>query len=58
MEEETILETDLALSCFSHCFMLQFGKDASAGQAWAVIDADTGRLLIGSNENVRLRLLA
>lgn len=30
-------------------------KEASAyGQAWAVIDADTGRLLEGQNENVRL----
>ncbi len=27
---------------------------AAAGQAWAVIDADTGRLLEGHNENVRL----
>jgi len=28
--------------------------EASAAQAWAVIDSDTGRLLEGSNENVRL----
>ena len=27
---------------------------AASGQAWAVIDADTGRLLEGHNENVRL----
>ncbi|KAA0967042.1 D-alanyl-D-alanine carboxypeptidase [Sporosarcina sp. ANT_H38] len=27
---------------------------AASGQAWAVIDADTGRLLEGQNENVRL----
>lgn len=27
---------------------------SAAGQAWAVIDADTGRLLEGHNENVRL----
>ncbi|MEK5070771.1 D-alanyl-D-alanine carboxypeptidase family protein [Sporosarcina sp. FSL K6-1508] len=27
---------------------------AASGQAWAVIDADTGRLLDGHNENVRL----
>ncbi|CAM3059788.1 D-alanyl-D-alanine carboxypeptidase family protein [Filibacter tadaridae] len=29
-------------------------KNAAAGQAWAVIDADTGRFLDGQNENVRL----
>lgn len=29
-------------------------KSAAAGSAWAVIDADTGRLLDGSNENVQL----
>lgn len=28
--------------------------EASARQAWAVVDADTGRLLDGSNEHVRL----
>ena len=27
---------------------------AASGQAWVVIDADTGRLLEGQNENVRL----
>lgn len=35
-------------------FIVASSKEASAGQAWAVIDADTGRLLEGSNENVRL----
>ncbi|WP_318617227.1 D-alanyl-D-alanine carboxypeptidase family protein [Sporosarcina sp. YIM B06819] len=29
-------------------------ETAAAGSAWAVIDADTGRLLEGSNEHVRL----
>ncbi|MDN4607316.1 D-alanyl-D-alanine carboxypeptidase family protein [Sporosarcina highlanderae] len=29
-------------------------KDAAMGSAWAVIDADTGRLLSGSNENLQL----
>lgn len=29
-------------------------KDAATHSAWAVIDADTGRLLEGSNENVKL----
>ena len=39
-------------------FTLLFGAGvkevAASGQAWAVIDADTGRLLEGQNENVRL----
>lgn len=34
--------------------MLAGGKNAAAHSSWAVIDADTGRLLMGSNENVRL----
>ncbi|MBB4823807.1 D-alanyl-D-alanine carboxypeptidase [Sporosarcina luteola] len=29
-------------------------KEAASGQAWAVIDAETGRLLHGHNENARL----
>ncbi|MCG3089980.1 D-alanyl-D-alanine carboxypeptidase family protein [Sporosarcina cyprini] len=29
-------------------------KEAASGQAWAVIDAETGRLLQGHNENARL----
>ena len=54
MEEETILETG---NCHcSICLIILFsgGKEAAAHEAWAVIDADTGRLLDGSNENVRL----
>lgn len=35
-------------------FIVASSKEASAHQSWAVIDADTGRLLGGSNENVRL----
>lgn len=35
-------------------FLVAGTKEASARQAWAVIDADTGRLLMGSNEHVRL----
>lgn len=35
-------------------FLFAGTKEASARQAWAVIDADTGRLLMGSNEHVRL----
>lgn len=35
--------------------LMAFPKDAGAnGSAWAVIDADTGRLLDGSNENMQL----
>lgn len=35
-------------------FVFAGGKSASAHSAWAVIDGDTGRLLSGSNENVRM----
>ena len=44
----------LLIVLFISLFLFSGAKDASARQAWAVIDADTGRLLIGSNENVRL----
>lgn len=39
---------------FVSLFILTGGKNATANSSWAVIDADTGRLLSGSNENVRL----
>ena len=43
------------MSYFSHLFVSAGVKEvAASGQAWAVIDADTGRLLDGHNENVRL----
>ncbi|MDS9470787.1 D-alanyl-D-alanine carboxypeptidase family protein [Sporosarcina pasteurii] len=35
-------------------FVLFGGKTVKAGSSWAVIDADTGRLLMGSNENLQL----
>ena len=44
----------LLIVLFISLFLFSSGKDASAREAWAVIDADTGRLLMGSNENVRL----
>ncbi|WP_438318350.1 D-alanyl-D-alanine carboxypeptidase family protein [Sporosarcina sp. FA9] len=39
---------------FMSLFLFIGSADASARQAWAVIDAETGRLLMGSNENVSL----
>ena len=39
---------------FSLIFSTGVKETFAAGQAWAVIDADTGRLLDGNNENVRL----
>ena len=39
---------------FSLIFSAGVKETFAAGQAWAVIDADTGRLLDGNNENVRL----
>ena len=53
-EEETILETNDCHCLFISLFVFVGGKEASAQGAWAVIDADTGRLLNGSNENVRM----
>ena len=47
MEEETILETSLVIVLFISLFVFAGGKEASASEAWAVIDADTGRLLNG-----------
>ncbi|QUW23829.1 D-alanyl-D-alanine carboxypeptidase [Sporosarcina sp. Marseille-Q4063] len=39
---------------FATIVLFAGGKEASARDAWVVIDADTGRLLSGSNEHVRL----
>ncbi|MCZ2259497.1 D-alanyl-D-alanine carboxypeptidase family protein [Sporosarcina sp. G11-34] len=44
----------LLIVLFISLFLLVGAKDAFARQAWAVIDANTGRLLMGSNEHVRL----
>lgn len=42
------------LVCLCSFFLLIGAHKASANHAWAVIDADTGRLLEGSNEHARL----
>lgn len=39
---------------FVSVFVLAGGKNAAAHSSWVVIDADTGRMLTGSNENVRM----
>ena len=39
---------------FAVVFIFVTQSEASARQAWAVVDAETGRLLDGSNEHVRL----
>jgi len=48
------LKRALVIVLLISLFIVTGSKEASASQAWAVIDADTGRLLEGSNENVRL----
>ncbi|MHA6259601.1 D-alanyl-D-alanine carboxypeptidase family protein [Sporosarcina sp. CAU 1771] len=49
-----MLKRTLVIVLFFSLFLIAGTKEASARQAWAVIDADTGRLLMGSNEHVRL----
>lgn len=44
----------IAIVLFVSLFMLTGGKNAVANSSWVVIDADTGRLLSGANENDRL----
>lgn len=39
---------------FAFCMMCFMPINAQAAQAWAVIDADTGRLLLGENEEAKL----
>jgi serine-type D-Ala-D-Ala carboxypeptidase (penicillin-binding protein 5/6) len=46
--------TIIVVLFFSLLFGTGLKEVTAAGQAWAVIDADTGRLLEGHNENVRL----
>ncbi|MER2088977.1 MAG: D-alanyl-D-alanine carboxypeptidase [Sporosarcina sp.] len=46
--------TMMAVLLFSIIVSAGMKEVAASGQAWAVIDADTGRLLEGHNENVRL----
>lgn len=48
------MKRTLFIALFMSLFLFVGSSDASARQAWAVIDAETGRLLMGSNENVRL----
>lgn len=50
-----LLKRTMIVVLFFSLFMGAVPKEATAGgSAWAVIDADTGRLLDGNNENVRL----
>ncbi|MBO1910334.1 D-alanyl-D-alanine carboxypeptidase, partial [Microvirga sp. 3-52] len=44
----------IAIILFATFVLCTGGKEASARDAWVVIDAETGRLLSGSNEHVRL----
>jgi len=48
------LKRTLFIVLFISVFFFNGSTNASARQAWAVIDAETGRLLMGSNENVSL----
>lgn len=48
------MKRTIVIVLFVSLFILTGGKNAAANSAWAVIDADTGRLLNGANENVRL----
>lgn len=50
-----MLKRTMVVVLFFSLFLGAFPKEAAAGgSAWAVIDADTGRLLDGYNENARL----
>ncbi len=44
----------VAIVLFLSVLLVAVPKEAASGSAWAVIDADTGRLLDGSNENLQL----
>jgi len=48
------LKRAIALFLFMAIILFTGGKEASAHSAWVVIDAETGRILSGSNENVPL----
>ncbi len=48
------MKRTMVIVLFVLLFVFASEKEAAAHQAWAVVDADTGRLLSGSNENVRL----
>ncbi|MCM3709812.1 D-alanyl-D-alanine carboxypeptidase family protein [Sporosarcina luteola] len=44
----------VAIVLFLSVLLTAFPKEAASGSAWVVIDAETGRLLSGSNENLQL----
>lgn len=44
----------VAIVLFLSVLLTALPKEAASGSAWAVIDAETGRLLDGSNENLQL----
>ncbi|MCG7342994.1 D-alanyl-D-alanine carboxypeptidase [Sporosarcina sp. ACRSL] len=44
----------IAIVLFLSVLLTAVPKEAASGSAWAVIDAETGRLLDGSNENLQL----
>ncbi|WP_252503474.1 D-alanyl-D-alanine carboxypeptidase family protein [Sporosarcina sp. Marseille-Q4943] len=44
----------IAIVLFLSVLLAAVPKEAASGSAWAVIDAETGRLLDGSNENLQL----
>src|SRR6185312_8845753 len=48
------LKRAIAMILFATIILFAGGKEASSRDAWVVIDAETGRLLSGSNEHVRL----
>lgn len=48
------MKRTMGIVLFVALFLVAGTKEAAARQSWAVVDADTGRLLSGSNENVRL----
>lgn len=48
------MKRTIVIGLFLSLLLFVGGRDASAQSAWVVIDADTGRLLTGSNEHVRM----
>ncbi len=44
----------IAIVLFLSVLLTAFPKEAAGGSSWAVIDAETGRLLAGSNEDLQL----
>jgi len=48
------LRQAIAIVLFLSVLLTALPKEAASGSSWAVIDAETGRLLDGSNENLQL----